>query len=137
MHSSLLRWLFANRDGGAAVEFALGMPVLLLAMLGVVEFGRLLWTQNALHYAVQEAARCMTFDTTTCNNTTNTQTFAASISGEVFPGSVFTPSTSAGGATCGAGISGNKVAASYPFHFSTSLFQYNITLTAQACYPAT
>lgn len=133
-----LRRLFAGiareRSGAAAIEFAFAMPILLTALLGTVEFGRIMWTQNALHYAVEEAARCMTFNVTTCSSTSTIQSYAASVSGLSFGsgGTTFTPTT---GAACGGGVTGNKVAASYPFPFVTSLFNYNVTLTAQACFP--
>lgn len=121
-------------SGAAVVEFAFAMPILLTALLGTVEFGRVVWTQNALHYAVEEAARCMTFNVTTCSSTSTIQSYAASVSGLSFGsgGTTFAPTT---GAACGGGVTGNRVTASYPFQFVTSLFNYGITLTAQACFP--
>jgi Flp pilus assembly protein TadG len=113
--------------GAAAVEFAMTVPILLLAMLGIIEFGRVLWAQNALHYAVEDAARCASIDTTTCNSTSATQNFAATASGTTFAPSVFTVSSQ----PCG-----NQVSASYPFPFLTSLVSYNLTLSAQACFPS-
>lgn len=43
--------------GVAAVEFALVLPVFLLFMFGLVEFGRLSWTQVSLRLAVEQTAR--------------------------------------------------------------------------------
>jgi Flp pilus assembly protein TadG len=113
--------------GAAAVEFAMTVPILLLAMLGIIEFGRVLWAQNALHYAVEAAARCAAIDTTTCSSSATTQSFAATASGETFATSVFTVSTP----SCG-----HQVSASYAFPFLTSLVSYNLTLTAQSCFPS-
>jgi Flp pilus assembly protein TadG len=123
-----------RRDGTALIEFALAVPVVLTLILGIIEFGRVLWAQNALHYAVEEAARCMTFNATSCGSTSATQNYAAATSGMTFANAstVFTPTT---GVACGGAVTGNKVTASYPFPFLTSLFSYNITLTAQACFP--
>ncbi len=118
--------LLRERSGAVAVEFALTVPILLVALLGIIEFGRVLWAQNALHYAVEEAARCATIDLTTCGNTSETQTYASTASGYTFATSVFTVTVT----TCG-----NQVSASYPFQFLTSLVSYNLTLTARACYP--
>lgn len=44
-------------DGAAAVELALVMPVLLMVVLGIVDFGRALFTLNNLTSAVREGAR--------------------------------------------------------------------------------
>jgi Flp pilus assembly protein TadG len=122
-----------RREGTALIEFALTVPVLLTLMLGIIEFGRVLWAQNALHYAVEEAARCMTFNATSCGSTSATQNYAAATSGMTFANAsaVFTPTTAV---ACGA-VTGNKVTASYPFPFLTTFFSYSITLTAQACFP--
>jgi Flp pilus assembly protein TadG len=118
--------LLRERRGAVAIEFALTVPVLLVVMLGIVEFGRALWAQNALHYAVEEAARCATIDLTTCGNTSETQTYASTASGYGFATSVFTVTVAA----CG-----NQVSANYPFQFLTSFFGTGPTLTAQACFP--
>lgn len=48
----------ANRDrGAAAVEFALVLPVLLLVLCGIVDFGRALHAQVVLTQAAREGAR--------------------------------------------------------------------------------
>ena len=48
----------ARRERGAAlVEFTIGALVFLTAIFGVLEFGRLLWTHNALTDAARRAAR--------------------------------------------------------------------------------
>ena len=46
-----------SRLGSAAVEFAFALPVLLLMIYGMIEFGLALWTQATLEYAVEQAAR--------------------------------------------------------------------------------
>lgn len=47
----------ACRKGAAAVEFAIVLPVVLTALLGVMEGGRLAYTQAAISFAAQEATR--------------------------------------------------------------------------------
>ncbi|GAB2834599.1 TadE/TadG family type IV pilus assembly protein [Lentzea nigeriaca] len=48
----------SNRDrGAAAVEFALVLPVLLLVMCGIIDFGRALHAQVVLTQAAREGAR--------------------------------------------------------------------------------
>jgi len=50
--------LAPDRDrGAAAVEFALVMPILLLFVLGIIDFGRLWFTQISLSQAAREGAR--------------------------------------------------------------------------------
>ena len=47
----------ADRAGMSAVEFGLALPVFLLFVFGTIEFGRVLWSQHALGYAAEQAAR--------------------------------------------------------------------------------
>jgi Flp pilus assembly protein TadG len=116
----------ADRSGATAVEFAILAPIMLMAMIGVIEFGRMLWVENALQYAVAQAARCMTIDTSVCGTLRETRDFAATSSGMKFSSSIFV----AGPAVCG-----NKVSASYTFGFAAGMFPYSITLSAESCYP--
>jgi Flp pilus assembly protein TadG len=46
-----------KEEGSAAVEAALVLPILLLFMIGSVEFGRALWTYHTMLLAVEEAGR--------------------------------------------------------------------------------
>jgi Flp pilus assembly protein TadG len=46
-----------TEEGAAAIETAFIMPVLLLMMIGSVEFGRAFWTYNRMLLAVEEAGR--------------------------------------------------------------------------------
>jgi Flp pilus assembly protein TadG len=54
-----LRFKKFRRDerGAALVEFALGAAIFLTVTFGIVEFGLLLWTHNALTDAVRRGAR--------------------------------------------------------------------------------
>jgi Flp pilus assembly protein TadG len=47
----------AARRGAAVVEFAFAAPVLLLAMLGIMDFGYLLWNRHSLELATEESGR--------------------------------------------------------------------------------
>jgi Flp pilus assembly protein TadG len=53
----LLRRSAKDRSGGPAIEFALVAPVLLMALIGAVEFGWYFLIRNTLEYAVEEAGR--------------------------------------------------------------------------------
>lgn len=47
----------SNERGGTLVEFAIAATVFLTAMFGVIEFGRAIWTHNALTDAARRGAR--------------------------------------------------------------------------------
>jgi Flp pilus assembly protein TadG len=115
-------------DGAGAVEFAIIVPILMSVFFGIFEFGRALWTQGVLDYAVEQAARCASINTTTCSSVSTIQTFAAAQTTPLnLATSIFTVTTP----TCG-----HQVAASYPFAFvATGLFSYSLTLTSTSCYP--
>ena len=49
-----------NERGSTLVEFSIGVTVFLTAMFGVLEFGRALWTHNALTDAARRGARYAT-----------------------------------------------------------------------------
>jgi Flp pilus assembly protein TadG len=116
------------REGVAAVEMAMLLPAFLTVLLGMVEFGRLFWTQSALQFAVEAAARCASVNTTTCGSASATQTYAASQAfGLTIPSTDFTVSTP----SCG-----NEVSIAYSFGFVVpKLFPWTITLNAQSCHP--
>jgi hypothetical protein len=137
--------LLRNHEGAALLEFALAFPILMFTILGVIEFGRVLWTQNALHYAVEQAARCRTIGSCTTDSLAQTYAAAETTSGISFPLSAFAVHS---GVACGTGV-GNQVIATYTFQFLTSLIGFgnvvstggssglsqSLTLTAQACFP--
>ena len=47
----------SNERGGTLVEFAIAATVFLTAMFGVIEFGRAIWTHNALTDAARRGVR--------------------------------------------------------------------------------
>lgn len=46
-----------NAGGNAVIEFALVLPILLLVLFGITEFGRMILTTNILNTASREGAR--------------------------------------------------------------------------------
>jgi Flp pilus assembly protein TadG len=120
--------LHASDRGTTAIETAIVFPVFILMVLGVFEFGRALWTQSALQYAVQVAARCGAVDVTTCASPSQVISYAVTESQPLtVPSADFSASTQ----TCGSSVS-----VSYPFTFVVpQLLPFDITLSAQACYP--
>ncbi|WP_165793549.1 TadE/TadG family type IV pilus assembly protein [Hyphococcus luteus] len=49
-----------------AIEYALLFPVLLAFVLGLIDAGRVVWTQATLSHAVDVAARCGAVDAVKC-----------------------------------------------------------------------
>ncbi len=125
-----LNRLRRSRAGNAAIEAALGLPVLITFGAGLSEFGYAMWIQNTLQYAVEAAARCAAINTTDCGTTANIQAYAVSqVVAINVTTSTFTVSTPA----CG-----KQVTASYAFDGGIPMLlgDWNPTLTATACHPA-
>ena len=122
----LLSGLLRSDAGNVAVEFGMLAPVFLLFLFGIMEGGRLLWTVNALHYSVQEAARCASVNTVACGSSDQIKSFAAGRSGAQFASSVFTASVTG----CG-----HLVSASYTMPLNIPFMSHSISLSAQSCYP--
>jgi Flp pilus assembly protein TadG len=129
---SALSRVFLRREshGSAAVEFAFLLPVFLLMFLGIIEFGRLLWTQSSLQHAVEAAARYAAINYPTCSSTSQTTSYAAAqVFGQSAPTSDFTLTCPPCGTQVTATLSFTPVVpALLPF-------LNNIRLSAQSCYP--
>jgi Flp pilus assembly protein TadG len=120
-----------DRGGAAAVEAALVVPLFIVLVMGIMETGRLYRVWDTVHFAVVEAARCASVNSTLCGTAAQIATYAAgrAIGLALPPGKsasdVFAVSTAA----CGI-----KVAASWPFQYvAAGLFPYSVTVTASAC----
>ncbi len=123
--------------GAAAVEFALLLPLLLLIVLGIIDFGRMLNAQQTLTQAAREGARLVALDQP--NVPSRTQAAATGLS----PVGVSIPSACAPGAGPG---SNGVVQTSYSFTFTPGLgsivglfggtgLSGQITLSAQGVMP--
>jgi Flp pilus assembly protein TadG len=131
-----LRAQTSDVRGGAVIEVALTITVLVIFLFGIIEFGFAMWLQNALDYSVAEAARCATINATVCGNSDQIKSYAASQSGFGFDPSVFTvtnPATVPSPPQCS---NGNQVSARYPMTITIPTLTFSITLVAQACYPS-
>src|SRR5450631_3737167 len=124
----------SHRDGTVAIEFGILLPLLLLFTFGIIDFGRVLWTNTTLTRATQAAARCGALNaTTTCPDVA---AYAVSQAWGIndITSAAFTVTTT----TCGL-----QVSATYNFQFIIPWFpQFGSsaplgtqTLTAIACYP--
>jgi Flp pilus assembly protein TadG len=139
----LLTRLWSARGGVTAVEMAFLMPVFLLFLMGIVEFGRALWTQTALQFAVEAAARCEAVSPSLCTapGTTSPTNVPAYAAGQAFGMSIpttdfaYTAKTDCTGAST-ISTSGGRVTASYRFKpIVAKLVPLNVTLTACSYHP--
>lgn len=120
------RRIRACPSGTVAVEAAFILPLLLLALLGTLEIGRLAWTQSALNFAVQEAARCAALQKDICGSPIATAKFAAAkVKAVNVPAAAFSLTAE----TCG-----QRVRAHFEHRLILyPIFQANPTLTANFC----
>jgi Flp pilus assembly protein TadG len=151
----------ATADGGTtAIEFALVAPIFLMFLFGVVEFGRLLWTQQALQQAAIAGVRCMAIAQGsaqssscatggTCSpcapsgsySESSTQTYIQTVAsgwGLSIPLSQIFPTQNAPATACGtAGLSEVEITSTFvtPVPQLVRLAAGGTTVTAIACYP--
>lgn len=111
--------------GAAAVEFALVVPLLLLLVLGIAEFGRAYNTSATLASAARTGARTMALENSAGAARTATQAAATGLSLSTSQIAV-TPSS------CPASSTGSTtlvtVSITYPMTFVTGLFGSSVTL---------
>jgi Flp pilus assembly protein TadG len=55
-------WRQRSRSGAAAVEFAIVLPIFLMLLFGIIQFGAVLFLHNNMVNAAREAARRMSVD---------------------------------------------------------------------------
>jgi Flp pilus assembly protein TadG len=142
--------LLSSRRGTAAIEFAMAAPLFLMLLFGSVEFGRLLWTKQALQEAATAGARCMALaqgSTVDSSNlclsggsysSTATQTYVqteAAKWGITLPTADITPTSNA---TCGGttGFSQVSIASSFTSVVPQLVgLSGAVAINASACYP--
>ena len=136
--------MLGDTRGATAVEFAMVIGPLVLVLFGIIEFGRMIWTNNALQETAIDAARCAGILESSCASggaysSANTATYAQSVAngwGITVPTSSITSTAS----TSCAGVSGfSQVTISYTFQTVVPLvltsLSNGIPLTATACFP--
>ena len=119
----------ACESGVSTVEMAIVLTAFLGLLLGIVNFGLVIWTQSSMHYAVEAAARCAAVNATTCGsaaaiqNYALTQYFGQSLGGT----NPFTYSATG----CG-----HTVTAAYTYSLFIPFFPtYSLSLSSSACFP--
>ena len=120
-----LRTRLAGQGGAAAVELAFVLPVLLLMLFGIIEFGRAYNAQVSLTGAAREGARVMAVR----NDPTTARTATIAAAPSLSP-SLASSNIAISPATCQAGQT-VTLTATYPLSFSTPMFGTTITLTGK------
>jgi Flp pilus assembly protein TadG len=158
MRHSRLRTLLTVDEGNAAVEFAFVVPMFLMLVFGVIEFGRVLWTEQALQETAIAGARCMALAQGSKPNGSCTSSGSYSSSattsyvhnvasgwGVTVPNSNNCGSPGTSGicpstpATCGGTSGFSQVTLSYTFNSPVAtlikMSSSGIALSTSACYP--
>ena len=112
--------------GTAAVEFALVAPVFVGLAVGTFYVCLCLFLTGSLHYAVEQAARCKSVNTTVCQDGPTTVTYAQN--NYFGPGG--TPNFTYTAAACG-----NSVTASMNYVLDVGLRRFTVPVSATACFP--
>jgi Flp pilus assembly protein TadG len=136
--------LASDRNATTAVEFAICALAMVLIVVGFVEFGRLVWTLEALQETASEGARCMGLRASACAsagvyssaNTKNYVVTLAASRGVVITTAVVSLSNTA---TCGGASGFSQVSINYQFvtvapELLTSLVN-GFVVPASACFP--
>ncbi|WP_210480637.1 TadE/TadG family type IV pilus assembly protein [Naasia sp. SYSU D00948] len=119
-----LRRRAADDRGAAAIEFALVLPLLLLLILGILEFGRIYNIQISLSNAAREGARTMAIE----NDAAAARSAAAAAAPSLNP-ALSTGAVAISPATCGAGQTATATV-SYTVTLLTGYFGTSIPLSA-------
>ena len=119
----------------SALEFALVTPVFLLFLLGMLEYGRMVWTWEALQATAGVTARCVAISSTDCPIAAN---YANAVAGRFGIGNPTVTSSHALGACNAPGVTNmENVTLQLPFLSPVGKMLPGLggTLTASACYP--
>jgi Flp pilus assembly pilin Flp len=134
---------FKNIGGAAAVEFALVALPVMAFMMGIIQFGWVMWVDNLLHISVDTASRCGAIgsETSPCDGagpvnggSIEHMITTANTVFQPLTGAEFT-SNSGCSVNAGSGLAGSGLVGNYPINIGLGPFAMNLTLTAQSCYP--
>jgi Flp pilus assembly protein TadG len=135
---------FENNRGATAVEFALVALPVMAFIIGIIQFGWVVWIDNLLHISVDTASRCGAIGSTTspCDgygpvvsggSLTNMITTANTVL-QPLTGATFTDNTSCS-VDAGTGLQGSGIVGTYNISIGLGGFGMDVTLRAQSCYP--
>ena len=122
---------FQSEIGAAAVEFALVVPILLLLLVGIIEFGRVYNAQIELTAAARQGVRVMAIQNSPSAAKTATEQAAPSLNPSLTDAQIAIVSSPVNTGLCTTG-STVTVTATYPLTFLTGMFGTSITLTGKS-----
>jgi Flp pilus assembly protein TadG len=117
----------ASERGAAAVEFALVLPVLLVLVLGIAEFGRAYNVQTILSGAAREGVRVMALQNDPAAARAATKAAASTLS--LTDGQISVTPTNC--ISTAASTASATVTVTYPMPFLTGFFGTSITLRGE------
>lgn len=125
MRAGRKRALLKSADGAAAVEFALVFPALASLLIGGLYAGLAVYSATGLRSAAEQAARCYSVNSGLCADASTTQAYAQT----QYYG-IESPTFTASIQTCG-----HQVAATVTIPFIAVVANFNLPLSATACFP--
>lgn len=138
-------WAFPqNARGTSAVEFAILAGPFLLLIFGSIEFGRAMWTREALQATAIAGARCMGLVQNTCGtgsnyNSSMTTSYVQNVASTwkvVLPAAGITLNRNA---TCGGITNFSQISITYTFRTVVPTMLNSLSggvpLSAVACFP--
>jgi Flp pilus assembly protein TadG len=88
--------IFRNNKGNSVIEFALVLPILLLVVFGITEFGRAIMVTNVLNSASREGARLAAVSSLTDSTAVRTRVIEVLTAANITPKDInieYSPST--------------------------------------------
>jgi Flp pilus assembly protein TadG len=112
-----------------AVEFAMVLPSFLMLLIGIMSASAAVYTAGSLHYAVEGAARWYSVNDSVNASPRSTATTTQSYAQTLYKGPS-SPTFTASTPPCG-----YQVTATLNVVLGTGMAQWNIPLSATACFP--
>jgi Flp pilus assembly protein TadG len=127
-----MRSRLRDERGASAVEFAFIVPLLVMLVLGIAEFGHAFQVQGTLSAAAREGVRAMALRNDPVEAKAVVRDAAASLEPDITDAQItikLEGSTATSCPTIGAGDTAVRLTVTYPMPFLTSFFGTGITLT--------
>lgn len=121
-----IKFLYDDRQGTTAVEFAIVAPVFIAMLLGTLALCVALFLIGSLHFAVEDGARCASVKSTICTDAASTVAYTQSH----YFGPNVSPNFVYAAAACG-----NSVTGSISYSMDVGFRTFVIPISATSCFP--